>query len=115
MYESALSQEAPPRVDDPNRCVDQDTLAKIEESALGGQFMRFGRERFETYKAGAAEEYRIMEANLRTLYDAGAVIAMGTDAGNPLTVAGPSVYAEMEAMQAAGMPPMGVVIAATAS
>ncbi len=27
---------------------------------------------------------------------------MGTDAGNPLTLHGPSVYAEMEAMQARG-------------
>jgi imidazolonepropionase-like amidohydrolase len=38
---------------------------------------------------------------------------MGTDAGNPLTLHGPSVYAEMEAMQAAGMSPMEVLIAAT--
>ena len=34
---------------------------------------------------------------------------MGTDAGNPLTLHGPSVYAEMEAMQAAGLPPMEVL------
>lgn len=113
MYESALSGEPPPPVDDPNRCVDQDTLGKIAESADSGQFMRFDRERFEKYKAGAMDEYRIMETNLRALYEAGAVIAMGTDAGNPLTVAGPSVYAEMEAMQAAGLPAAAVVTAAT--
>jgi imidazolonepropionase-like amidohydrolase len=113
MYESALSGEPPPAVDDPNRCVDQDTLAKIAESAQSGQFMRFGRDRFEKYKAGAMDEYRIMEANLVKLHEAGALIAMGTDAGNPLTVAGPSVYAEMEAMQAAGMPPGAVITAAT--
>ena len=40
---------------------------------------------------------------------------MGTDAGNPLTLHGPSVYAEMEAMQAAGMAPMEVLVAATAN
>ena len=45
--------------------------------------------------------------------DAGIRIAMGTDAGNPLTLHGPSVYAEMEAMQAAGMSPMEVLVAAT--
>jgi imidazolonepropionase-like amidohydrolase len=38
---------------------------------------------------------------------------MGTDAGNPLTLHGPSVYAEMEAMQAAGLSPMQVLVAAT--
>jgi len=38
---------------------------------------------------------------------------MGTDAGNPLTLHGASVYAEMEAMQAAGMTPMEVLVAST--
>jgi imidazolonepropionase-like amidohydrolase len=40
-------------------------------------------------------------------------VAMGTDAGNPLTLHGPAVYAEMEAMQAAGMSPMAVLVAST--
>jgi imidazolonepropionase-like amidohydrolase len=44
---------------------------------------------------------------------AGIPIAMGTDAGNPLTLHGPAVYAEMEAMQRAGMKPMDVLVAAT--
>jgi imidazolonepropionase-like amidohydrolase len=38
---------------------------------------------------------------------------MGTDAGNPLTLHGPAVFAEMEAMQRAGLRPMEVVVAAT--
>lgn len=38
---------------------------------------------------------------------------MGTDAGNPLTLHGPSVYAEMEAMQASGLTPMQVLTAST--
>lgn len=38
---------------------------------------------------------------------------MGTDAGNPLTLHGPSVYVEMEAMQQAGMTPMQVLLAST--
>ena len=40
-------------------------------------------------------------------------VAMGTDAGNPLKLHGPSIYAEMEAMQAAGLTPMQVIVAAT--
>ena len=45
--------------------------------------------------------------------DAGITVAMGTDAGNPLTLHGPSIYAEMEAMQAAGLKPMQVLVDAT--
>jgi imidazolonepropionase-like amidohydrolase len=51
--------------------------------------------------------------NLATLVAAGIPIAMGTDAGNPGTAAGPSVYAEMEAMQAAGMKAAAVFASAT--
>ena len=36
-----------------------------------------------------------------------------TDAGNPLTVHGPSIYAEMEAMEAAGIPPAEVLVLTT--
>ena len=56
---------------------------------------------------------RTMPPNLKAVRDAGIAIAMGTDAGNPLTLHGPSVYAEMEAMQAAGMTPMEVLVAST--
>jgi imidazolonepropionase-like amidohydrolase len=38
---------------------------------------------------------------------------MGTDAGNPLTLPGVSVHAELEAMAAAGLTPMDVLVAAT--
>ncbi len=47
------------------------------------------------------------------LHAAGIPIALGTDAGNPLVLHGPSVYAEMEAMQKAGLPAMEVLLAAT--
>jgi len=35
---------------------------------------------------------------------AGATIVTGTDSGNPLTLHGPSIYSEMEAMRDAGVP-----------
>lgn len=54
-----------------------------------------------------------MYENLRRVRDAGIPIAMGTDAGNPLTLHGPSVFLEMEAMQEAGMTPMEVLVAST--
>ena len=56
-------------------------------------------------QARRAQRERIAAANLKRVAAAGIPIAMGTDAGNPLTLHGPSVYAEMEAMQAAGLTP----------
>jgi imidazolonepropionase-like amidohydrolase len=52
-------------------------------------------------------------ANLKRVEDAGIPVAMGTDAGNPGTLHGPSVYREMELMQASGLTPMQVLVAAT--
>jgi imidazolonepropionase-like amidohydrolase len=51
--------------------------------------------------------------NLARLYRAGIPIAMGTDAGNPGTAHGPSVYREMELMQQHGMPAEAVFASAT--
>jgi len=62
----------------------------------------------------AAAARQVMAANLRRLHDAGVRIVMGTDAGNPLTLHGPSVFVEMEAMQACGLSARAVLTAATA-
>ncbi len=61
----------------------------------------------------AEERYRLMLRNLERVHAAGIPVAMGTDAGNPLTLHGPSVYLEMEAMAEAGMSPMEILRAAT--
>ena len=52
-------------------------------------------------------------ANLKKVQDAGITVAMGTDAGNPGTLHGPSVYREMDLMQQAGLTPMQVLVDAT--
>ena len=41
------------------------------------------------------------------------LVATATDAGNPLTLHGPSLYNEMEAMQDAGIPAAQVVVLST--
>jgi imidazolonepropionase-like amidohydrolase len=50
---------------------------------------------------------------LKRVHDAGIPVALGTDAGNPLTLHGASVFMELEAMQAAGLAPQDVLVAAT--
>jgi len=112
LQEAAAAGQAPV-VDDPNGCVDPVTLAHVAESARltvknDPKATERRRERIATFN-------RIGPANLKAVRDAGLTIAMGTDAGNPLTLHGPSVYAEMEAMQAAGMTPMEVLVASTRS
>jgi len=111
LVESVLSKKDPPAADDPNGCVDPATLAKIEETS------KLDSKRLGPFMQGMAKQVpdidRLGKSNLKRASDAGIPIAMGTDAGNPLTLHGPSVYAEMEAMQSAGLTPMQVLVAST--
>lgn len=108
MYESAGSGKLP-AIDDPNGCVDPGTRAKVAETA--GLEKQSGDPKVRAERT--AERERIAAANLKRLQDAGVTVALGTDAGNPLTLHGPSVYGEMEAMQRAGLTPMQVLLSAT--
>ena len=113
MYRGVVERTAP-AVDDPNGCVDRGTLAKVAETAtLDPALVK--PERLAASERRAERTDRIAAANLKTLIDAGIPIATGTDAGNPLTLHGPAIYAEMEAMQAAGKTPMQVLVASTAT
>jgi imidazolonepropionase-like amidohydrolase len=116
MYQAVHARTAP-AVDDPNGCVDAATRAKLASTAeLPVEWLN---ERARTPEAVAARAERLAQraataaANLRQVVAAGIPVVMGTDAGNPLTLHGPSVYAELEAMQAAGMSPAQVLVAAT--
>lgn len=93
------------------RCVDPATRAKafLTDSLPGApseQERVAIRERLARMREVAAE-------NVRRLQSAGIPIAVGTDAGNPLTLHGPSVYLELEALREAGLTPMEVIVAAT--
>lgn len=63
--------------------------------------------------AQVAATLPVMQRNLMRMYRAGVPIVMGTDAGNIGTLHASSVPAEMEAMEAAGMPPRAVLASAT--
>lgn len=111
MNRSAV-EHAPVAIDDPNGCIDKSTIARLAEtttapSTLTAETLARRDERTTKLEQLAAQ-------NLKTLVAAGIPIATGTDAGNPLTLHGPAIYAEMEAMQAAGMTPMQVIVSSTA-
>ena len=111
MFESAGSASAPSwtiptAASTPRRC------AEIAETPGGRGKVDAGANPKRRPPAPIARAV-VQAANLRSAFGAGIPIAMGTDAGNPLTLHGPSVYAEMEAMQAAGLTPMEVLVAST--
>jgi imidazolonepropionase-like amidohydrolase len=107
-YRRLRSREGPDE-DVPMACVDPDTRARVALTA--------GLPPRGAAPAGAEAAARLrretMDANLLRVHAAGVPVAMGTDAGNPLTLHGVSVHAEMEAMAAAGMPAMAVLESAT--
>ena len=113
MYRSVVDRK-PPSVDDPNGCVDRATLAKLAETATVDPSL-VSPDRMAAREQRAQRFTRVTRGNLKTLVNAGIPIATGTDAGNPLTLHGPAIYAEMEAMQSSGMTPMQVIVASTAT
>ena len=109
---SATLNGRAPDLDDPNSCVDAHVIARLAETAtLGAE--RVDTARFERMRDRRSAQVAIMAANLRRALESGIPVAMGTDAGNPLTLHGPSVYTEMEAMQTAGLTPIQVLTTAT--
>ena len=55
----------------------------------------------------------MMYSNLKLVHAAGIPIAVSTDAGNPGTLHGLSIYDELEAMQAAGLSANEIISMAT--
>lgn len=109
----SIASHSAPTIDDPNGCVDLRTKRKIQETASLPDSPASEAEALASRDRRTRERESLSAANLRRLVAAGIPVAMGTDAGNPLTLHGPSVYVEMEAMQQAGMTPMQVLLAST--
>jgi imidazolonepropionase-like amidohydrolase len=59
--------------------------------------------------------YDVALKNLKTLEDAGVIIAAGTDAGNIGTIHGPAIFREFQLMKEAGLTPMQILQCATAN
>ena len=94
----------------PLDCVDPTTRHKME-TILPNTLRAAGKAFWGSPEAARLQA--TLADNLRRMYEAGIPIAMGTDAGNPGTAHGPSVYREMEAMQESGMPARAVFASAT--
>ncbi len=112
-YRAILGEEF--IMNDPNNTIDAKTRNMLENASLFQKFFNVGSlensvARFESI---LDQREKLMAINLKKLYDAGALIAVGTDAGNPGTVHGISIYDEMEAMQRAGISAKDLIVMAT--
>lgn len=103
-------------VDDPGGCVDSATVAKIANveplQPLQPERLRSADVAYRRLEAAGARG-AVMAENLRRVHAAGGTITTATDAGNPLTLHGPSIFDEMEAMQAAGLAAAEVIVMST--
>ena len=104
-----------PEIDDVNDCVPSDLLEKVASTPELRDRMDFSSmpPPDPSMMQDMQRAERIKRENLMRALNAGIPIVMGTDVGNPLTLVGVAVYDEMEAMQAAGMTPMQVLVAST--
>ncbi len=112
----SIALNVPPEIDDPNNCVDPGTRAKLQQTpelqALLPEERRSPEAFYRRLERGGLS-LAVMNENLRRVHEAGVTVATATDAGNPLTLHGPSIYNEMEAMQAAGIPARDIVVTST--
>ncbi|WP_181918392.1 MULTISPECIES: amidohydrolase family protein [unclassified Wenzhouxiangella] len=106
----------PPPIDDPNGCVDSETKRVIAEAGQLGSAGQLTGAILERVFSGFLDEgagRAIAGLNLIRVHEAGVPVVTSTDAGNPLTLHGPSIYAEMEAMESAGIPPSEILVMST--
>ena len=97
----------------PLACVDPATRAKALATDTVARAQRLSDSVVAARTARTARNLAQGLANLKRVHDAGIPVALGTDAGNPLTLHGASVFMELEAMQSAGLRPGDVLLAAT--
>ncbi len=114
-YRAAAGIEPLP-IDDPNGCVDAKTLELLKSASQfedHPQFTDSFLQRIRTFDPATDRVSETAMKNLMKVYEAGIPIVVGTDAGNPGTLHGPSIYEEMEYMQKAGIPAKDLIVMAT--
>lgn len=114
-YRAAAGIE-PLQINDPNNCVDDKTRELLETADQFHDHPQMSDSFLNRLEAFDPEEDRLSStelSNLKAVYEAGIPIAVGTDAGNPGTLHGISIYDELEAMQEAGIPAEELIVMAT--
>ncbi|HEX5050584.1 MAG TPA: amidohydrolase family protein [Planctomycetota bacterium] len=109
LYARQLSDEVRRQLDDVHPSIKKRVLATEQlpqDPRMNARAIEAMNKRLELQDA-------IMARNLMRVHQAGVPVVLGTDAGNPLTLHGPSVFVELEAMQADGMKASAVLVAAT--
>ncbi|WP_445381771.1 amidohydrolase family protein [Robiginitalea sp. IMCC43444] len=103
-------------ISDPNGVVDPQTRNLLLSATKFFKYLP-NPDGYETmisnYKSYVAASEKNMFENLRRVHQAGIPIAVSTDAGNPGTLHGISIYDEMETMQQNGIPARDILIMAT--
>ncbi|MCL7972703.1 MAG: amidohydrolase family protein [marine benthic group bacterium] len=110
-YLNVFSQVGMEGLPYPGACVDEGTRALLD-SELPAEWRPPG-EVVTRYGEFVATNRAIGIENLRRVHEAGITVAMGSDAGNPGTLHGPSIHYEAQAFQEAGMSAAEVLVAAT--
>lgn len=115
-YEAYKSLKELRQISDPNGVLDDRMSAFLQsstifQSQLPENYNLDGRiAGFQSVLGGYETN---MATNLKKMHEAGITIAVATDAGNPGTYHGYSIYDEMIAMQAAGIPATDLITMAT--
>ena len=108
---AAARSGEPPGIDDPLGAIDSLTRARVALTA--DEARRVLGSTPPARDSVFAAIRRTMAENLILAQRSNITIVTGTDAGNPLTLHGPAIFAEMEGMQRAGLKPIEVLQAST--
>ncbi|MBO6585210.1 MAG: amidohydrolase family protein [Gracilimonas sp.] len=112
----AAADIAPIPVTDPNGCVDSKTMDLITSASQFQDHSRLSgnmKNRLQSFNSETDMTREMLLTNLKKVYEAGIPIVVGTDAGNPGTLHGVSIFDEMEYMQQAGIPAKELIVMAT--
>lgn len=103
------------KMNDPNNVVDPKTKSLLNRATNFSGFVDSLQliQLKEITLARHDESDQIMAENLKKCWEKGIKIAVGTDAGNPGTLHGISIYDELEKMAQAGIPPIELITMAT--
>lgn len=115
-YESYKSLGELRQIHDPNKVLDDRMSAFLQSSTNFKSFMPAGVDlgaQISAFEGFLGGHEVTMATNLKKVYEAGITIAVATDAGNPGTFHGFSIYDEMIAMQEAGIPANDIITMAT--